>query len=119
MSGIMDTYSLYRTISRYYVTKGNSMKKTKRSNFQSKRIIRIAGITGLILMVPLVATLVTDQVNWGVGDFVIMGALIFVTGILIDWAIRKAPEKYRIALVALALIAFLFIWGQLAVGMFD
>lgn len=37
----------------------------------------IALTTGLLLLVPLVAMQFTDEVDWGGGDFVVAGGLLF------------------------------------------
>jgi hypothetical protein len=46
-------------------------------------VLRIAFGTALILLVPLVAMQFTDEVNWGVADFVLAGALLGGTGLLL------------------------------------
>src|SRR5690606_25199214 len=53
-----------------------------------KNIIRIAIVTACILLVPLMAMQFTDQVNWNSIDFIIMGALIFGTGLVLDLVAR-------------------------------
>lgn len=73
--------------------------------------------TIIILMIPFMAMEFTDQVNWTFSDFVIMGALLFVTGLLLDLVIRKL-DKYRV-IAALGVVAlFFWLWAELAVGIF-
>lgn len=88
-----------------------------------KNILRILGITLLILLIPFVLQLTIGTgvdgqgFNWKPGDFVVMGALIFIVGMLIDLAWRKMG-KYRAWGVILAILLFLWLWAELAVGVF-
>jgi hypothetical protein len=88
-----------------------------------KNTIRVALITLGLLLIPLalqltIGTGVDGQgFNWTISDFVIIGSLIFVAGILIDWA-RRSAGKYRITAIALIVLAFLWLWAELAVGVF-
>ncbi|MEX1052151.1 MAG: hypothetical protein WEC83_02050 [Patescibacteria group bacterium] len=59
----------------------------------------------------------TNEANWILSNFVVMGGLIFGTGLLIDLAWRKAGQ-YRIATVIGIIILFLWLWAELAVGVF-
>lgn len=79
--------------------------------------IKTALGTGLILIIPLLASLFIEDFNWDVFDFVFAGVLIFGTGMLYHLAVRRFGSfAYRIA-VALALLAsFLLIWINGAVG---
>lgn len=78
----------------------------------------IALATGLLLLVPLVAMQFTAEVNWTLGDFVAMGILLFGSGTLFVLVARVAPRKYR-ALIGFAItVAFLWLWAELAVGIF-
>jgi hypothetical protein len=43
----------------------------------------VAVVTGLILLIPLVAMQFTNEVNWSVTDFILMGSLLFGTGTLL------------------------------------
>jgi hypothetical protein len=54
------------------------------SKTTSRPAVRIALVTGLILLVPLVGMLVTNDVNWGVFDFVLAGVLLGGAGLLLD-----------------------------------
>lgn len=40
-------------------------------------MLRVALVTGLLLLVPLVAMQFTDEVRWNLADFVVAGALLF------------------------------------------
>jgi hypothetical protein len=61
----------------------------------------------------------TEEVNWGVMDFVIMGVLLLAMGLLINMIgkrIRKRSSK--ILLIAAVVVIFLLVWTELAVGVF-
>lgn len=80
-------------------------------------ILRIALGTVGLLLIPLVAMQFSNEVNWTVSDFIVMGTLIFITGVLIDLVMRKAG-KYRVLGAAGVLVLFLWLWVELAVGLF-
>jgi hypothetical protein len=89
-----------------------------------KNIIRIAIGTGAILLVPLVLTLLGSGVDgdgwhWTLSDFVIMGILIFGTGLIYECIIKKIKNSTHRVYFAIALVvAFLLVWAELAVGLF-
>jgi len=61
----------------------------------------------------------TDEVNWNETDFIVMGTLIFGAGLLLDFALKKVRNKmHRVILSVLLLLTFLYIWAELAVGIF-
>ncbi len=84
---------------------------------QYKHILYIALGTALLLLIPLVAMRFTDEVNWTLSDFVVMGTLLFGTGLILTWAVRKFP-RHRVAAGTVVVIAFLYVWAELAVGVF-
>ena len=45
-------------------------------------MIRILYIVGTILLIPLIAMQLTNEVNWSLFDFIIMGAMLTITGLL-------------------------------------
>ncbi len=92
--------------------------KIKNMIFGIRASIRIAIATCLILLVPLFAMQFTDEVNWDKSDFIVMGFLLFSTGNLFVLISRKLPRKYRVIIGAMLLVAFLYIWAELAVGIF-
>ena len=79
------------------------------SNTAKRSVIRVALVTGLILLVPLVAMLFTDEAAWGVFDFVFAGVLLGGTGLLLELAVRKPGNLvYRGAAAAIGIAAIVF-----------
>ena len=81
--------------------------------------IALVGLaTAVILLIPLTAMRFTDQVNWDPVDFMIMGVLVFGTGSLSVLAFKNVPPKHRAKTVIFLTLAFLYVWAELAVGIF-
>lgn len=91
-----------------------------------RRIARIAVGVGIILLIPLVLTIMNPNstfnggpgggADWGPGDFVLMGIILFVTGVAIDFAVRHiSAPAHRMLVVGLIAAAFLVVWVELAV----
>lgn len=72
-----------------------------------------------LLLVPLVASLVTDEVAWSLADYAVMGALLTATALGAEWLTRRVAERAArlLGLAGLA-VAFLLAWAELAVGIF-
>ena len=95
--------------------------KTHNTNLlmQNKDLLAVPLVTGVLLMVPLVAMQVTSEVDWNIFDFVVMGTLISTVGFSFVVASRLISNKVQLAVVGLTLlVAFLWIWAELAVGVF-
>jgi len=72
---------------------------------------------GLILLLPLVAMGISDEVNWGPGDFLIFGAMLIGACGVCELAARKTGNAaYQAAVGVAAAAAFVLIWMNLAVG---
>lgn len=83
----------------------------------TRALLRVAAITTLLLTIPAVAMLFTKEVNWGPGDFLIMGALLFGTGAAYVLITRNlASRTWRMAVGAGLAFVLLTVWAQLAVG---
>ncbi len=78
----------------------------------------IAAATALALLIPLIAMRFTTEVNWGVLDFIVMGALLFGFGSAFVVAARRLPRKYWLATALVFAAVFLLLWAELAVGIF-
>jgi hypothetical protein len=75
-------------------------------------IFRIALGTALLLLIP-----VLGKWPWTLSDFVIMGTMLFVTGLMLDLVMRKMG-KYRVAAAVTIVVLFIWLWVELAVGLF-
>ncbi len=80
-------------------------------------VIRSGLGTISILLIPLVAMQFTAEVSWTLSDFVIMGVMLFVTGFILDQVLSKM-EKYRYVLAGIIVLLFVWLWAELAVGVF-
>lgn len=86
---------------------------------QNKRLTYIVLTVAVILLIPFIGTLVTDEVNWGPFDFIVAGVLLLGTGLLCELVLRKVQKSdNRIAIIIAILIALFLIWAELAVGIF-
>jgi|TARA_B110000240_G_scaffold521_1_gene538 hypothetical protein len=84
-----------------------------------KRPIIILSLITVLLMIPLIAMQFTNQVNWSVGDFIVMAMLLYGTGVLCEFAIRRITTiSYRYLTIVLILLCCLVIWAELSVGLF-
>ena len=82
-------------------------------------MIRILYIVGTILLIPLIAMRLTNEVNLSLFDFIIMGAMLTITGLLGEIIFKKVKKyKHRVTLYVVVAIIFLLIWAELAVGIF-
>ena len=85
----------------------------------NKRPLTIIFTTAVLLLIPLIAMRFTNEVNWTLSDFIVAGALLLGTGLLLDLILRKINStKFRIAISVALLVVFLLIWAELAVGIF-
>ncbi len=76
-------------------------------------------MVGLLLIIPLIAMQLTDEVEWSLIDFIIMGTLLLITGLMGEIIFKKVKKyKNRVILYVVVAITFLLIWAELAVGIF-
>jgi hypothetical protein len=84
-----------------------------------KRLSLILLAVPILLLIPLVGTLVSPEVQWDVTDFLVMGSLLLIAGLLLELIIRKVSNKpARVLGIVLLLLAVLLIWAEMAVGIF-
>lgn len=73
-----------------------------------------------LLALPLIAMQFTAEVNWGAGDFVVAAGLLAALWAGIEITLRLARTSMgRLLAVTACVLAFLTIWAELAVGIFD
>lgn len=87
-----------------------------------KRVLRITIIVVIILLIPLVLTIRDGGVegigwNWTLGDFMVMGGLLFLVGLAIELVLMKLTRPLdRIVAIAGIVLASLALWTEMAVG---
>ena len=73
---------------------------------------------GFLLLIPLVAMQLTNEVQWDSTDFAVMAVMLFAFASLFVFFARLIPRKRRIAAGIVILLAFIYLWAELAVGIF-
>ncbi|NCI45750.1 hypothetical protein [Sediminibacterium soli] len=85
----------------------------------NKRRIAILSAAVILLLIPVTAMQLTDQVNWSASDFTIAGILLLCIGLACEWALRSMRNpKYQWVVCAALLAVLLLVWAELAVGVF-
>lgn len=74
-------------------------------------------LLGVLLLLPAIAMLFTDEVRWTGADFIAAAAIFAVVGCAIELIVRLIDQAVlRIALVCGVILAALAIWADGAVG---
>lgn len=86
---------------------------------KNKRLLIILSSAATLLTVPYFAMQFTDEVDWDIMDFTIMGILLFGTGFICEFIMRMVKStQIRIIFCGAILLIFFLIWAELAVGIF-
>ncbi len=76
-------------------------------------------IVSALLLIPLIAMQFTSEVQWSAFDFIMAGLLLSVTGLTLEYIIRKVNRPVvKISLSIFILVALVLVWLELAVGIF-
>lgn len=95
------------------------MKNQETLNLGKLRIIIILSVIATILAIPLVAMQFTNEVQWDLRDFAVMGTLLLSTGLAIELVLRNLKTGIlRTVILVVILLALFLIWAELAVGIF-
>jgi hypothetical protein len=78
----------------------------------TRSIVRVAVVSGLILLIPLVAMQFSDGWDWGPGDFVVIGTLLAVAGLVLELAAKNLRWRGVTTLIGVVAIG----WGVAADG---
>lgn len=92
---------------------------TKPAPAKNTRLIIILAIVTCLLLLPLIGMQFSGEVDWDGRDFMVMGILLYGTGLSCELVMRKvkSPGK-RFLICGLILFALFLIWAELAVGIF-
>ncbi|MBK9636827.1 MAG: hypothetical protein IPO63_03080 [Bacteroidetes bacterium] len=86
---------------------------------QNKRLFKILSLVPILLLIPLIAMLFTDEVKWTLFDFIAASILLLGAGLTLEFILRKIKTtKLRILFCAGLCLVFFLIWAELAVGIF-
>lgn len=86
---------------------------------QNNRLLMMLLAVPALLLIPFIAMQFTEEVNWSLLDFVVMGSLLGATALMCEWVLRKVKKlSHRLALCAGILLILFVIWAELAVGIF-
>ena len=86
---------------------------------RNKRMLLMIGGALVLLLLPLIAMQFTDEVVWTGTDFLIMGFMLLGLALMIEIILRKVSKPaIKGLLVFGAVLLFLLVWVELAVGIF-
>jgi hypothetical protein len=74
--------------------------------------------TVAILAIPFFMMQFSADWNWSSSDFLIMGILLFGAGFLFVQTARIVPSKHRVTIAAIFVLGVLYLWAEMAVGIF-
>lgn len=73
-----------------------------------------------LLLLPMLGMFISNEINWSVFDFIIMGILILSMSFGIKQVLRTTRNiKNRSLIIGIILIIFIIVWIELAVGIFE
>lgn len=85
---------------------------------KAKNLTRYVIGTALVLLVPLVAMQFSEEWDWDLRDFIVIGTLLIGTGLTFELISTKVDAKYGPVIAVVLLAAMLLVWAELAVGVF-
>lgn len=72
-----------------------------------------------LLLIPFIGSLLSEEFQWSIGDYIIAGLMLNTLGILLFISKIYVPNNYvRYCFVAITILLFLLLWAELAVGIF-
>ena len=84
-----------------------------------QRFVKIVLIALSLLFIPFVAMQFTDNVQWTYGDFIIMGCMLTVYMLTINFAPNSLYGVKKSLLILILGLLFLLLWAELTVGIFS
>jgi len=73
----------------------------------------------LLLVIPFFAALFSEEFNWSLSDFILMGVLLAFVGFGAHLILERFENRrIRLILISIVILFFILIWIELAVGVF-
>jgi len=83
------------------------------------QLIMILASLAILLIIPLFAMQFTNEVRLILSDSIILGILLFGTGLLCELVMRKVKSiNGRLIILGTILLTQFVVWAELAVGIF-
>lgn len=82
------------------------------------KILKIILSATALLLIPLVAMQFTDELNWTVSDFAVIWTLLVGIGYGLTMLLDRAKNTTSRVIGLVIIVALLWIWAELAVGIF-
>lgn len=74
----------------------------------------VLAITCIVLLIPLTAMLFSNEVNWGIGDFLVAGGLLFLFGYVYQVLTQGSVNVIKNIIIGVIVFGALsFIWVNL------
>ena len=74
----------------------------------------------MLLLIPFIGMQYSNEVNWSLNDFIIMGVILLSFGTFINKIIYHVGGfNRRVILILTSIILFFLLWAELAVGLFN
>lgn len=74
----------------------------------------------MLLLIPFIGMQYSNEVNWSLNDFIIMGIILLSFGTFINKIIYHVGGfNRRVILILTSIILFFLLWAELAVGLFN
>ena len=87
---------------------------------KKEHIIRSILAAQLVLLVPLIAMFFTEEVDWNVPDFIVVGILLAGVGFAYELIVNGVKSNSRQVVIGIILASLMILtWLELAVGVFN
>ncbi len=100
-------------------TEANKDMRISGTNGRMWNTLRLVGwsLAALIMLLPLVASQLSDEVDWSAGDHLFAAVMLGGVGLLFELAIRRSNDNaYRWGVLVALAAGFLLMWINAAVG---
>ena len=90
-----------------------------KSMHMSKRLQRLLIGTVILLLIPLIGSQFSEEINWTTRDYVVAAIVLGGASFIFDFTLANAKNKQsRWAWGIVVVLALALVWVELAVGLF-